>query len=164
MPAASLRSAPSRVTSTQPSTNPSTNTIPPSHAACDRPCGTGWPSNAVGTVSSGSMNSVPVLMTDDAVRLVATSVPSTPESVSMRHCIAPPAAAPPGTTRLKALDASCAVATPNHPFERSARRCSPQMQTKLAASHASITKNHAGSRSSSFGQLSSTSSRLGHRM
>ena len=77
------------------------------------------------------MNSVPVLISDAAVSAVATRAPSTPESVSMRHCGAPRAAAPPGTTRLKAFAASCAVATPNQRSVTSAMRCNPQMQKKL---------------------------------
>ncbi len=110
------------------------------------------------------MNRVPVLMSDAAVSPVATWAPSAPESVSMRHCRAPPAAAPPGTTRLKAFAASCAVATPNHRSVRSAMRCRPQMHPKLRASSASIATNHPGFRSSSSGHVSNTVNRLGHKM
>ncbi len=108
------------------------------------------------------MNRVPVLIKEAAVSPVATWAPSAPESVSMRHCRAPPAAAPPGTTRLKALAASCAVATPNHRRVRRAMRCRPQMQPKLSASSASMATNQPGFRSSSSGQVSKTVSRLGH--
>ena len=77
--------------------------------------------------------------------------------------MAPPAAAPPGTIRLKAFPASCEVATPNHCLVRSASRCSIQMHAKLASSAANITMNQLGFSRRSSGQAAKTLSRLGHR-
>src|SRR5665648_621507 len=76
--------------------------------------------------------------------------------------IAPPAAAPPGTMRLKALPASCAMAMGNHGFTSRARRRSAHMQTKLAASAAAMGKPHKGLTVASMGPAEKTLSRLGH--
>ena len=65
-------------------------------------------------------------------------------SVSILYCTAAPAAAPAGTTRLKALPASWAVATPNQRSVRRATRCRAHAHTKLAASAPSITTYHSG--------------------
>ena len=164
MPRAVASRARSWVISSQPTKNPTTKTTPPSQAAWARPLGVGRPAITAGTTSNGSMNRVPVLIREAAVSPVPTVVGSSPDSVSMRYWSAPPAAAPPGTTRLKALAASCAVATPNQRCVRSASRWSPQMHTKLANSSASIATNQSGSSVSRSGQVSSTVSRLGHRM
>ena len=93
---------------------------------------------------TGRPSSVAVEMSETAVTLVAAHVVPMPAWRSMSNCMAPPAAAPPGTMRLKALPASCAVATGNHGFTSSARRSSAHMQAKLASSASTMGMPHSG--------------------
>ena len=110
----------------------------------------------------GRPSSVAVEISDTAVTLVAARVGAMPARLSMSNCMAPPAAAPPGTIRLKALPASCAVATGNHSSVDSASLSSAHMQTKLAASTRKIGTPHRGVMVASLGPERKTSARLGH--
>ena len=71
---------------------------------------------------TGRPSSVAVEMSETAVTLVAAQAVPIPAWRSMSNCMAPPAAAPPGTMRLTALPASWAVATGNQGLASSARR------------------------------------------
>ena len=148
--------------SSQPTKNPTTKTTPPSHAACEA-AGVGRPAITAGTTSNGSMNKVPVLIRDAAVSPVPTVVGNSPASVSMRYWSAPPAAAPPGDAT-EGIGRQLRGGDGEPPRVRSDSRCSPQMHTKPANSSASIATNQSGSSVSRSGQVSSTVSRLGHRM
>ena len=86
---------------------------------------------------------------------------SLPAAASMRNCVAAPTAAPPGTTRLMALPASCEVATENQALVRRAMRWSAMVQTKCATSRATARVNQIGSSEVSFGNELNTSTRLG---
>ena len=110
---------------------------------------------------TGRPSSVAVEMRETAVTLVAARVVATPACRSMSNCMAPPAAAPPGTMRLTALPASCAVATGNHGLASSARRSRPQMHMKLSASAATIGMPHSGFTVLSAGPAENTWARLG---
>jgi hypothetical protein len=110
---------------------------------------------------TGRPSSVAVEISETAVTLVAARAGAMPAVLSMSNCIAPPAAAPPGTMRLKALPASCAVAMGNHGFSSRARRSSAHMQTKLAASAATRGKPHSGLTVASMGPAEKTLARLG---
>ena len=111
---------------------------------------------------TGRPNSVAVEMSETAVTLVAAQVVPMPAWRSMSNCMAPPAAAPPGTMRLKALPASWAVATGNQGLTSSASRSSAHMQAKLATSARTIGMPHSGLTVLSCGPDEKTAARLGH--
>ncbi len=100
-------------------------------------------------------------MSETAVTLVAARVVAMPACLSMSNCMAPPAAAPPGTMRLTALPASCAVATGNHGLAPRARRSSPQMHMKLSSSAATMGMPQSGLTVASSGPAEKTLARLG---
>ncbi len=97
-------------------------------AAVSSPGSTGAPPRMAGTASTGSAHSVPNTSTDEAVIPEAARAASTPARTSIAYCIAPEAATPPGTTRPKALEASCEVITDPHRLVRSAIRWIAHMQ------------------------------------
>ena len=55
-----------------------------------------------------------------------------PAWTSIRYCSAPAAAAPPGTTRPSAPEASCDVTTGHHERASTASRCSSHMLAQLS--------------------------------
>ncbi len=65
---------------------------------------------------------MPNTSTEEAVIPDAARAASTPARTSIAYCIAPEAATPPGTTRPKALEASCEVITAPQRVVRSAMR------------------------------------------
>ncbi len=140
------------------------NAPAPSHVAWARPLGTGAPRRIVGRASIGRAKIVAVLMSDEAVRAVPTRVGSKPDCVSMRYCNAPPAAAPPGTIRLNAFPASCAVAIASHRLVPRAMRTSAHWQAKLAPSAAIMTTIQIGLIVNSCGQAENSFSSPGQRM
>ena len=71
-------------------------------------------------------------------------VGSIPPATSNRYCSAAPTAFPPGRSRLTEFPASCDVPIRKYRRDRRHRPISAQMQRKLAASRATITRNHAG--------------------
>src|SRR5512145_423667 len=79
----------------------------------------------------------------------------------MSNCIAPPAAAPPGTMRLNALPANCAAATGNQGLTSSASRSSAHMQAKLAISASTMGMPHSGLTWRNWGPEENTAARLG---
>ena len=110
---------------------------------------------------TGSPSSVAVEISETAVTPVAAQVVPMPAWRSMSNCMAPPAAAPPGTMRLNALPASWAVATGNHGLTSSARRSSAHMQAKLASSARTIGMPQSGLTCLSWGPEEKTAARLG---
>src|SRR6202035_2899667 len=84
-----------------------------------------------------------------------------PDADNIRYCSAAPAAAPAGTTRLKAFDATCDREIANHLLDRSANASSHHTQAKLAASARMDTPIHQPLRCASRGQAESISPRLG---
>ena len=74
---------------------------------------TARPKISAGSASTGSVNNVAVDSRPTAVSDVVTVVPSNPARVSIWYWVAPPVATPPGSARLSAFPASCAVATSN---------------------------------------------------
>ena len=110
---------------------------------------------------TGRPSSVAVEISETAVTLVAAQAVPMPAWRSMSNCMAPPAAAPPGTMRLKALPASCAVATGNHGLTSSASRSSAHMQAKLAISAITMGMPQSGLTCLSCGPEEKTAARLG---
>ena len=135
----------------------------PIRAAFSRPGGTARPASTAGIVKRGSPNTVAVVISDTAVRPVAAAAGSAPDSDSIRYWSAPPAAAPPGTMREKAFDASWEVISAKTLQSRKTSVCRYQTQAKLASSAPSITANHHGANDVRRGHASKTSSRLGAR-
>ena len=121
------------------------------------------PSRIAGTASSGSPSRTPNVSRFAAVRPVAVAPRGAPASTSIRYCSAPAAAPPPGTTRPKALLASCEVAICHRLARRIATHITTQRQTKLPASSTSISGNHHQPISRSRGADDSTSTRPGPR-
>ena len=78
----------------------STNPPAPIHAAWARPDGTLVPDRMAGNTNTGSTNTVPVVSSDSAVIDVPAVAALMPATVSIRNCIAAPAAWPPGTIRV----------------------------------------------------------------
>ncbi len=124
---------------------------------------TGAPvSRITGMLRIGRPSSVAVEISETAVTLVAARVGAMPARLSMSNCMAPPAAAPPGTMRLKALPASCAVATGNHSLVESASFSSAHMHMKLRTSTRTIGTIQSGLIVASLGPELNTLARLGH--
>jgi len=148
---------------TAPPASSPRQTITAIEPARKRLCSTGAPVMRIEMMLiTGSPNSVAVEISETAVTLVAAQVMLTPAWRNMSHCIAPPAAAPAGTSRLIALPATCAVATGNQRRSSSARRSSAQAQTKLATSASAMGRPHRGWTVLSWGPDSNTAARLGH--
>ena len=74
----------------------------------------GGPISNAGTVSTGNSNSTAVVIRPTPASADATAAVGSPAWTSSLAWTTPPVAAPPGTTLLAALPASCAVATVPH--------------------------------------------------
>ena len=121
------------------------------------------PSRIAGTASTGSPSRTPNVRRFAAVSPVAVVPRGAPASTSIRYCSAPAAAPPPGTTRPKALLASCEVLICHQSVRRTAIHWTAHMHAKLPASSASISGNHHQPISRSRGAEDSTSTRPGPR-
>ena len=78
----------------------------------------------------------------------AAAAAGTPARVSIAYCIAPAAATPPGTTRPKAVEASCEVTTGPMCSARTESFCTAHMQAKLPTCSAIIAPHQSGLKSS----------------
>ena len=120
------------ISTTAPKPAKSTKATMPSSAACSRPLAIGVPARMAGNTKIGRASNPAMPSSEKAVRPPTAVAVSFPDAASMRNCVAAPKAAPPGTTRLMALPASCDVATENQALVRSAIRCSAMVQAKCA--------------------------------
>ena len=117
------------------------NTAIPTSPACHSRSGTATPSSTAGIASTGSAASVARRTIDAAPIPIPASEDGTPACTSIRYCSAPAAAAPPGTTRPSAPEASCDVTTGHHDRASTASRCSSHMLAQLNTWAAIIAAN-----------------------
>ena len=128
----------------------------PISAACHRRVGTAAPSSTAGSASSGSAASVASTTIEATPIPIPASDAEIPACTSIWYCSAPAAAAPPGTTRPNAPEASCDVTTGHHERASTASRCSSHMPAQLRTWAAIIAANQYASIVTTCGHASST--------
>ena len=125
----------------------------------------GGPISNAGMVSTGRSSSTAVVIRATPARADATAAPGWPAWISSLPWTAPPVAAPPGTTLLAALPASCALATVPQPTRRTspASSASPGCGSRASrVSHHRDAKLAVWSSTSSTNHRSCTSASRGH--
>ena len=124
-----MRSGRSWRTIVYPNVKSTRNSTAPPQATRSSPLGTGAPTMDPSRATIGRQNSTPLEMMALAVSAAPAEPRSIPDTESMRNPVAPPTAAPPGSTFATAFDTSCAVPATNQVTWGSATRVSAQAQT-----------------------------------
>ena len=131
----------SEASSVAPIASSARKTAIPTSPACHRRSGTATPSSTAGIASTGSAASVASRTIEATPIPIPDNEDGMPAWTSIRYCSAPAAAAPPGTTRPSAPDASCDVTTGHHERASTASRWSSHMPAQLSTCAAIIAAN-----------------------
>jgi hypothetical protein len=138
-----------------------TNPISPATAARSRRGAIGGPNSSAGTAKMGSEKSTAKFRRVATPRPVATWLFGIPASLSNPYCTAVAVAAPPGTMRATADEASCDMAISVHSFDSRQSPSSTQKQMRLSRIITDIATSEPGRSRSSSGHELKTSTTLG---